>query len=220
MQTRNARRDGGGHARTRRLAGRPGQCRARVERKEGARAGRLQGPAARGGRAGGRGQARVAIAVAALGDARSGCARRVRDAARKARSRAGAGARQAREEGEKARGAALAASSSVWRGVFRRRTFQAALGRRRKDGRQSSCASGAQNRGESRQACECIELADIARVSRARPALCRRPFLATGVPDPSLLAAAFRTAGSAKSLPRRSRRRLRRFRRRSRATRR
>jgi hypothetical protein len=54
-----------------------------------------------------------------------------------------------RQEGErdKARGTALAASSSVERRAFRRRTFEASLGRR-KDGRQSSCASGAPKREE------------------------------------------------------------------------
>ena len=134
------------------------QCAARVEREESARAGRLQD---RGGtrRAGDRtrracpadkrdgplggGRARRARRAR---DARSACAYRVRDAARKTRSRAVAGALQA-TRGDKARGEALAASSSVERRAFRRRTFEAALGRR-KDGRQSSCASGAHKREE------------------------------------------------------------------------
>jgi hypothetical protein len=76
-----------------------------------------------------------------------------------ARAQSQAHYKQQEGKRDKARGAALAASSSVERRAFRRRTFEAALGRRkdgtfeaalgrRKDGRQSSCASGAQKREE------------------------------------------------------------------------
>jgi hypothetical protein len=81
-------------------------------------------------------------------------------------------------------------------------------------GCQSSCATGAQHREEYCQACKCIELLDVALVSRARPAaLCRLPCLAMSIADPPLLAVACGATRSAMRAPWR-------FRKRSRATRR
>ncbi len=116
-------------------AGRRKQCAARVEREESARAGRLQGAAAaRGGPASGRAalvQRTSAPAPWGVGeragrarrarrarDARSACAYRVRDAARKTRSRAVAGALQA-TRGEEGQGAWHGAGS-VELGLARR----------------------------------------------------------------------------------------------------
>ncbi len=73
-------------------------------------------------------------------NARSQCARRVRDAARKTRSSADAGAQQARRREEiRARETALAASSSVDQRVFRRRKFEAALGAAQRWTREQLC---------------------------------------------------------------------------------
>jgi hypothetical protein len=51
--------------------------------------------------------------------------------------------------------------------------------------------------------------ADVAQVSRARPALCWRPCLATSIPDPPFFASVCTAARSARRAPRRSRRRSR-----------
>jgi hypothetical protein len=119
----SARRDQSGHAARARRAAR--QCAARVGREEGARAGRLQGPAAaRGGLAGGRGQARgasergSALTRTHAAHATRGRSVRVESGTQRGkhgRAQAQAQAQYKQEEGkrDKARGTALAALSSV-----------------------------------------------------------------------------------------------------------
>ena len=141
------------------------QCAARVEREESARAGRLQdrrhaagwrsdAPRLPGGQA-----RRPPGGWASAGRARR--ARRARTRGRRvpiacgtqrgkhARAQSQAHYKQQETRGGEGQGAWNGAGSvdSVERRAFRRRTFQAALGRR-KDGRQSSCASGAPKREE------------------------------------------------------------------------